>query len=240
MEDTFDCIIVGGGIAGLSAAMVLARNDTQFLLIERGEFSGSKNVSGGVLWGRDLARLVPEYRTDDTAAFERFITHRRLTLMDETSAFTLDYKSDAYAEPPYMGVSILRSRFDRWLADRVEEAIANSAHPYGSFLATNVRVDEVLQDESGRATGIRAGDETFHADSVMIAEGELIRCFGLTESAHGLRFGVVRGHLRHPRPHPGPRDHRHPGLQAARQSRRERRGGSDEGARGGDGGMMIW
>lgn len=49
MEDTFDCIIVGGGIAGLSAAMVLARNDTQFLLIERGEFSGSKNVSGGVL-----------------------------------------------------------------------------------------------------------------------------------------------------------------------------------------------
>ena len=43
------CIIVGGGIAGLSAAMVLARNDTQFLLIERGEFSGSKNVSGGVL-----------------------------------------------------------------------------------------------------------------------------------------------------------------------------------------------
>ena len=59
-------------------------------------------MSGGVLWGRDLARLVPEYWTDDTAAFERFIT-RRLTLMDETSAFTLDCKSDAYAEPPYMG-----------------------------------------------------------------------------------------------------------------------------------------
>ena len=55
------CIIVGGGIAGLSAAMVLARNDAQFLLIERGKFSGSKNVSGDVLWGRDLARLVPEY-----------------------------------------------------------------------------------------------------------------------------------------------------------------------------------
>ncbi len=171
MEEAFDCIIVGGGIAGLSAAMVLARNDAEFLLIERGEFSGSKNVSGGVLWGRDLARLVPEYWTDDAAAFERFITHRRLTLMDEDSAFSLDYKSDAYADSPYMGVSVLRSRFDRWLADRVEDAIADSAHPYGSFLATNVRVDEVLQDESGRATGIRAGDETFHAESVIIAEG---------------------------------------------------------------------
>ena len=150
-------------------------------------------MSGGVLWGRDLARLVPEYWTDDTVAFERFITHRRLTLMDETSAFTLDYKSDAYAEPPYMGVSILRSRFDRWLADRVEEAIANSAHPYGSFLATNVRVDEGLQDGSGRATGIRAGDETFHADSVMIAEGELIGCFGLTEPDHGSDPGSYEG-----------------------------------------------
>jgi electron transfer flavoprotein-quinone oxidoreductase len=171
MEEAFDCIIVGGGIAGLSAAMILARNDAEFLLIERGEFSGSKNVSGGVLWGEDLARLVPEYWTDDSAAFERFITHRRLTLMDEDSAFSLDYKSDGYAEPPYMGVSVLRSRFDHWLADQVEDAIAESAHPYGSFLATNVRVDEVLQDENGRATGIRAGDETFHADSVIIAEG---------------------------------------------------------------------
>lgn len=171
MEESFDCIIVGGGIAGLSAAMILARNDAEFLLIERGEFSGSKNVSGGVLWGRDLARLVPEYWTDNAAAFERFITHRRLTLMDEESAFTLDYKSDGYAETPYMGVSVLRSRFDRWLADQVEEAIAESAHPYRSFLATNVRVDEVLQDDSGRAVGIRAGDETFRADSVIIAEG---------------------------------------------------------------------
>jgi len=171
MEESFDCIIVGGGIAGLSAAMILARNDAEFLLIERGEFSGSKNVSGGVLWGQDLARLVPEYWTDDTAAFERFITHRRLTLMDEDSAFSLDYKSDAYAEPPYMGVSVLRSRFDRWLADQVEAAIAESAHPYGSFVAPNVRVDEVLQDDAGRAVGIRAGEETFHADCVIIAEG---------------------------------------------------------------------
>lgn len=171
MEESFDCIIVGGGIAGLSAAMVLARNDAQFLLIERGEFSGSKNVSGGVLWGRDLARLVPEYWTEESSAFERFITHRRLTLMDETSAFSLDYKSDDYAEPPYMGVSVLRSRFDRWLADQVETAIGESAHPYGSFVAPNVLVDEILQDDSGRAVGIRAGEETFHADSVIIAEG---------------------------------------------------------------------
>ena len=67
MEDRFDCIIVGGGIAGLSAAMTLARAGAKFLLIERGETCGSKNVSGGVLWGSELHRLVPNYWEDAEA-----------------------------------------------------------------------------------------------------------------------------------------------------------------------------
>ncbi len=170
MEEPFDCIIVGGGIAGLSAAMTLARNDARFLLIERGEFSGSKNVSGGILWGRDLAELVPEYWTDD-GAIERFINHRRLSFLDDTSAFTLDFKSEQFDEPPYMGVSVLRARFDHWLAEQVQAAIDDSAHPYESFIATNIRVDEVLQDDAGRAIGIRAGEEAFHANTVILAEG---------------------------------------------------------------------
>ena len=61
MEDKFDCIVIGGGVAGLAAAMTLARNNMKFLLVERGEFAGAKNVSGGVLWGDDLAKLVPNY-----------------------------------------------------------------------------------------------------------------------------------------------------------------------------------
>lgn len=169
MEEKFDCIIVGGGIAGLSAAMMLAKADVKFLLIERGEFCGSKNVSGGVLWGSDLARLVPNY-WEDNEGIERFVNHRRLSFMDDQSSFSLDFKSNHFDKPPYTGVTVLRARFDNWLAEKVEEAIAESAYPEDSFLATEVLVEEVLQQD-GKVVGIRSGDEEFFADCVILAEG---------------------------------------------------------------------
>lgn len=170
MDEKFDCIIVGGGVAGLAAAMTMARNNMKFLLIEKGEFSGSKNVSGGVLWGSDLAKLVPNYWEEKDGGWERFINHRRLTFMDEQSTFSIDFKSSHFNETPYTGVVVLRSKFDRWLAGKVEDAIAESDHPMDSFIATNIKVDEVLM-ENDQAVGIRTGEEEFYADSVIIAEG---------------------------------------------------------------------
>src|SRR5680860_1194822 len=43
-----DCIIVGGGLAGLSAAYGLASEGVEVLVIERGDYSGAKNVTGVV------------------------------------------------------------------------------------------------------------------------------------------------------------------------------------------------
>jgi electron transfer flavoprotein-quinone oxidoreductase len=183
MDEKFDCIIVGAGIAGLAAAMILARNNMKFLLIEKGEFAGSKNVSGGVLWGSDLAKLVPEYWEEKNGGWERFINHRRLTFMDDQSSFSIDFKSSHFNETPYSGVVVLRSKFDRWLANKVQEEIDKSDYAMESFIATNIKVDEVIM-ENDKAVGIRTGDEEFHADSVIIAEGVnnlLTRQVGLQE-----------------------------------------------------------
>ncbi len=183
MDEKFDCIIVGAGIAGLAAAMVLARNNLKFLLIERGEFAGSKNVSGGVLWGSDLARLVPDYWKEEDGGWERFINHRRLTFMDDQSTFSIDFKSSHFNETPYSGVVVLRSKFDRWLADKVQEAIDESEFAMDSFIAPNIKVDEVLMEDD-KAVGIRTGEEEFHAEGVIIAEGVnnlLTRQVGLQE-----------------------------------------------------------
>lgn len=170
MDEKFDCIVVGAGVAGLAAAMILARNNMKFLLIEKGEFAGAKNVSGGVLWGSDLAQLVPEYWEEEDGGWERFINHRRLTFMDDQSAFSVDFKSSHFNETPYSGVVVLRSKFDRWLANKVQEEIEKSDFAMDSFIATNIKVDEVLMEDD-KAVGIRTGEEEFHADSVIIAEG---------------------------------------------------------------------
>lgn len=183
MEDKFDCIIVGAGVAGLAAAMTLARNNMKFLLIEKGEFAGSKNVSGGVLWGGDLAKLIPDYWKEEDGGWERYINHRRLTFLDEQSSFSIDFKSDHFNTPPYSGVIVLRSKFDQWIAVKVEEAIAESDYAMDSFIATNILVEEILMEDD-RAIGIRTGDEKFYADSVIIAEGVnnlLTRQVGLQE-----------------------------------------------------------
>ncbi|MEO1023091.1 MAG: FAD-dependent oxidoreductase [Bacteroidota bacterium] len=170
MEDKFDCIVIGGGVAGLAAAMILARNNVKFMLIERGEFAGAKNVSGGVLWGSDLAKLVPNYWKEEDGGWERYINHRRLTFMDEQSTFSLDFKSSHFNETPYTGVVVLRSKFDNWLSGKVQEAIDASEYPMDSFIATDIKVDEVLL-EHDKAVGIKTGEDEFYADSVIIAEG---------------------------------------------------------------------
>jgi len=112
---------------------------------------------------------VPDYWQEE-AGFERYVRHRRLTFLDDQSAFSIDFKSDHFNEQPYKGLIVPRSKFDNWLAGKVEEAIAESSYPEDSFIATNILVDTIIM-ESGRAVGIRTGEEEFHADVVIIAEG---------------------------------------------------------------------
>jgi electron transfer flavoprotein-quinone oxidoreductase len=90
--------------------------------------------------------------------------------MDGSSCFAVDFKSDHFSDQPHSGLIVLRSRFDEWLARRVQDAIEESGLGEESFLATNVLVEEVLQRD-GRVTGIRAGGEEFESHVVILAEG---------------------------------------------------------------------
>lgn len=172
MEDEkFDCIIVGGGVAGCAAAYTLAKNNCKILLVEKGEWTGSKNVSGGVLWGPTASEIFPALldETDDPP-FERYVDRRRLSFMTDDASFSIDYKNQDFAKRPYNGVSVLRSKFDKWLGEQVEQAISESDYPEDSFVATEIVVDDLVF-EGEKIVGIKAGEDEFLADCVIIAEG---------------------------------------------------------------------
>ena len=64
-EEMIQVVVVGGGPAGLAASMAASALGAEVLLLERGNFSGAKNVMGGILFTPPLERLIPEiWKTD--------------------------------------------------------------------------------------------------------------------------------------------------------------------------------
>jgi electron transfer flavoprotein-quinone oxidoreductase len=161
-EDKFDVIIVGGGLAGLTAGIVLAEQGLEVLLIERGDYCGSKNVTGGRLYGHSLEKVIPGFAEE--APIERVIKKERISLMTEDTSVDIGITSKKFStEPENTSYSVLRAKFDRWLEGKAEEA--------GVMLVQGIRVDHVLTDEDGKVIGIDAAEEEMYADCVILADG---------------------------------------------------------------------
>ncbi|MBO0782647.1 MAG: FAD-dependent oxidoreductase [Ktedonobacteraceae bacterium] len=159
----FDAIVVGAGPAGSSAALALARSGQRVALIERGEYAGAKNVSGAALYAPGLlAPLLPNYWEE--APVERYLTRRVLTFLSRDSAVSIDFRSNHFNQPSYNGFTILRPKFDRWLAGKAQEA--------GALLITSTVVDDLLY-EGERVIGVRCRREQgdLYAPIVIAADG---------------------------------------------------------------------
>jgi electron transfer flavoprotein-quinone oxidoreductase len=159
-EEKFDVIVVGAGPAGSTAALKLAQEGCSVALIERGETPGAKNLSGGVLYGRCLENLLPGFTAQ--APIERYVTNHITTFLTADAWFGLDYKTSVFGAPPYNGYTVLRAKFDRWLAEKAEEA--------GVMLVSGIRVDSLARTGE-RISGVVAGKDTLLADMVIAADG---------------------------------------------------------------------
>ncbi len=116
----FDAIVVGAGCAGSVAAYELASAGKSVLVVERGNFAGAKNMTGGRIYSHALKLVFPNF--EEEAPLERRITHERISLMSDDANFTIDFSSKAMKQEGRDSYSVLRGPFDQWLAGKAEEA----------------------------------------------------------------------------------------------------------------------
>jgi electron transfer flavoprotein-quinone oxidoreductase len=162
MAEHFDAIVVGAGPSGNAAAYTMAKAGLKVLQIERGEYPGSKNVQGAILYAQALEQIIPDFRDD--APLERHIIEQRMWLLDDNSFVGTHYRSDDYNKPPYNRYTIIRAQFDKWFSSKVREA--------GALLICETTVEHLLMD-GDKVLGVRCdrvGGDVF-ADVVILADG---------------------------------------------------------------------
>ena len=180
--EKFEVIVVGGGLAGLSAAYTLAKDGVEVLVIERGDYSGAKNVTGGRLYMNPVRKLLPDLWAE--APLERFVAQETISVMSETSSVSIGLSSEKLRQEPYHSYTILRGKFDRWFADKAAEA--------GAMLVTKQKVDDLLR-ANGKIAGIVSGEDQIQANVVVAADGimsQIAERAGLKERHKPKEFAV--------------------------------------------------
>ena len=177
--EKMDVVIVGAGLAGLATAYCLADEGLEIVVAEKGDFPGSKNVTGGRIYLNPVRDLFPDLWHD--APLERHVVKEKWTMMAETSSTTVELRSDRFDREPYHSFTILRAKFDRWLGDKVAEK--------GALVVPKSKVDDLVFRD-GRVAGIVADGDEIYADVVVAADGVL----SLMAEKAGLRKGRAPKH----------------------------------------------
>ncbi|MFQ3319184.1 MAG: electron transfer flavoprotein-quinone oxidoreductase [Natronomonas sp.] len=178
-REHYEAIVVGCGPGGAAAAARLADAGVQTLVLERGVDAGSKNVSGGLIYGEESAPytiddLFPGFRE---AAADRPVTEYKLHNIAGANVKSFDI-TPLHEHDTEWSDTVLRRKMDSWLAERVHERTRES----GGGLLTEVRVNGLLR-EDGEIVGVTCDEvDPITADLIVAADGvnsELARDAGL-------------------------------------------------------------
>lgn len=185
-QNRFDCIIVGGGAAGLMAACTASRAGKNVLLIERNDRVGKKLAITG------KGRCNVTNRCTDEEFFANIPVGGKF-LYSAYSSFNC-YDTMEFFEG--LGVPLKTERGNRVfpVSDRagdIVSALENACRQSGvTFL--HKRVTEVLAEDNV-ITGVKCGGDVYIAMSVLIATGGKSYP-GTGSDGDGYRFAAALGH----------------------------------------------
>ncbi len=165
MNESFDVAIVGAGPAGISAAIVLAEAGIKTIVFERGEYPGSKNMSGGVLYGNNLAQILPDY-VERGCPIERNIIESRIWLLSKEAGYSIGYRDNIFTKERKNNVfTVGRAKFDRWYAEQAKKK--------GALIVPATVVVDLLKDKTGRVMGVATNRQEGEITSkvVLLADG---------------------------------------------------------------------
>lgn len=158
MKNKTEVIVVGGGPAGISAAITIARAGKNVILIERGSCSGSKNVFGGAIYTQPTNEIFPDFEA--SAPLERKTVSHRYVLSTEDKTVSVAYtaRDEKFAN----SYSVVRSKIDKWMAQEAQKA--------GVVLVTETLVKELIVREN-KIVGVKTELEDYFSDIVILADG---------------------------------------------------------------------
>ena len=156
-KNKIDVIVVGGGPAGISCAVTIARGGRKVVLIERGTFAGSKNVFGGAIYTQPTKAIFPDF--EKTAPLERRNVEHKFAILGEDDSTVISYKNKSEKDGSY---TVIRAKFDRWMASEAKKE--------GVYLVEKTVVRELLT-ENGKVVGVKTELEDYYADIVILADG---------------------------------------------------------------------
>ncbi|HAW8438066.1 TPA: NAD(P)-binding protein [Escherichia coli] len=180
-DDKFDAIVVGAGVAGSVAALVMARAGLDVLVIERGDSAGCKNMTGGRLYAHTLEAIIPGFAV--SAPVERKVTREKISFLTEESAVTLDFHREQPDVPQHASYTVLRNRLDPWLMEQAEQAGVQAGD---DILEANVVIlADGVNSMLGRSLGMVPASDPHH---YAVGVKEVI---GLTPEQINDRFNIT-------------------------------------------------